>query len=329
MKKTWLFFPLVILCLLLGCSKTVPDHSQPPSANADTPTSSLEMPDAMKEYAENPKTQWMTGILAVVENTEMLRGISRESYEVFTDPGDEIRATVTVQNGLKKTQRFELMVFADGVPVAFTVDGEAYRSYPIDLAPEQKAIEMEFEKDFARNLGRLDFVMSFAENPQAAFHTTTYTLFIEQDGEALVPESLCTTVEQRVGLQGRFTGEVCDAWIWNEGVVPNDIDQTGPGAISLRDGETVLLEAIAAKPGLYRTVLVVDGTPVDFELNGTKHSYLDWESTGTNMIQLPIKLEDVPPSGSIYTVTTPLDADALAQPITASRRIELTANGEE
>ncbi|MBQ8769007.1 MAG: hypothetical protein IJZ15_05140, partial [Oscillospiraceae bacterium] len=86
---------------------------------------------------------------------------------------------------------------------------------------------------------------------------------------------------------------------------------------------------IAGLPGLYRTVFVIDGHPVDFEWNGTQYSYIDWESTGTNMLQLPIKLFNIPPSGSIYTITTPLDADALAQSITASHRIELTADGEE
>ncbi len=325
MKRIWLVLTLALLCLLLGC-RTIPDHPQTPSADDDTVTAALEMPDEMKELSENPKVGWMVGMLAVLEDSKMICGMSSESFEVFTDPGDVIRATVIAQNGLDRTQPFDLMVFADGIPVMFRVGGEEYLSYPIDLIPEQKAIAIEFEKDFSLNLGRLDFVLSYAENPQVTYHLVSYTVWIRQDDEALAPDALCTTVEQREGLRGNYTGEVYDAWIWNEGVLPADIDSVGARVVSLQPGETILLEAVAAKPGLYRTVLVVNGNPVTIETNGTQYPYLDWESTGTNMIQLPVKIADMPTVGSMYTVTTPLDADASAQQIAASGRIELTEN---
>ena len=90
----------------------------------------------------------------------------------------------------------------------------------------------------------------------------------------------------------------------------------------------MLLEAIAAEAGVYRTVLLVNGTAIDFELDGNRYSYLDWESTGENMLQLPITLRDIPGSGSIYTITTPLSSDDLSRFIVASCKVELLT-GEE
>ena len=320
---------LLSLCFLLGCNNIVPDGSEPPSTAETTENSELQMPDGMEAYAENPSVQWMAGMLVILENSEMTSGISSESFEVYADPGDVVQAKVTVQNGLDMTQRYELMVFADGLPIEFTADGKQYQSYPIDLTPQQKTVEITFDKEFDLNLGRLDFVMSFAENPKGTYHLVTYTVWVDLDTEAVQPAALIGTVEQREGLQESFTGEAYGAWFWNEDGPPDETYNAGPKEISFRNGETAILEAIAAKPGLYRTVLVVNGNPVSFESNGKEYFYLDWESTGTNMLQLPVKIENLPPSGSIYTVTTPLGADTLARPIVASGRIELTENGEE
>lgn len=329
MRKTRFLLILLSLCFLLGCNSAVPEGSEPPSTNETAENSALQMPDGMKEYAEDPGVQWMAGMLAVLENSEMIRGISSESFEVYADPGDVVQAEVTVQNGLDMTQRYDLMVFSDGLPIEFTVDGKQYQSYPIDLTPQQKTVEITFEKEFDLNLGRLDFVMSFAGNPQGTYHLVSYPIWVDLDTEAVQPTALCGTVEQRAGLQESFTGETYGAWLWNEGVVPAETDNIGAKTISFQSKEAALLEAIAAKPGLYRTVLVVNGDPVSFESNGEQYFWLDWESTGTNMLQLPVRIADMPPSGSIYTITTPLDADALVQLIAASGRIELIENGEE
>ena len=271
MKKSRLFFVVLSLCFLLGCGRTTVDSTQPPSGDETAPDSALQMPDGMKELVENPSTQLMGGMLVILKNAEMTQRISQESYEVYTDPGDEVRATVTVQNGLDKMQRFDFMVFADGIPVEFTVDGKSYLSYPVDLAPQQKTFEVAFPKEFALNLGRLDFVMSFAENLLQAYHMITYTVWITLDGYPTLPTSLCSTVEQRVGVQNSYSGNTYNSWIWNEDVTPVDTDNAGPTAVSLQEGEKVLCEAITGRPGYYRTVLVVNDTPVEFNINGEKY----------------------------------------------------------
>ena len=328
MKKICMFLVATSVCLLVGCNSATSEHSQIPPTDTHTTTSALEMPDEMKKYAENPNVQWMAGLLVDIEDAVKIESISQERYEVPVPSGGTICATVTMQNGLKETQRYEMMVFADGIPVEFEIEGKQYKSYPIDLTPQYKMIEIKLKKDFALNLGRLDVLLSFSENPQADYHLACYDLWIDLVDEQLVPKSLCTTIEQRIGVKGKYTDESYDAWIWNEGVVPTDIDNAGPRIISIHNEETILFEAISGLPGLYRTVFVMNGHPVDFEWNGTQYSYIDWESTGSNMLQLPIQLTDVPSTGSFYTITTPLNADAMAQPIVASRRIELTASEE-
>ena len=317
------------LCLLMGCTSVNQEFTESPTIETTVASAELKMPESMKDLAENPDVQWMAGMLAVLDDVEMVSGISQDSFEIFTDPGDVIRATITAQNGLDLSQRFDLMVFADGVPMEFEVEGKLYRTYPMVLTQQQICVQLEFRKNFALNIGRLDFFLSLAENNRADSHMLAYTMWIDIDGEAVTPDTLFTVVDQRTGLRGTHTGGAYHSWIWNEGYFPIETDYTGPRALSIQNGETVLLEVIAAKEGMYRTVLVVNGTPSDFEVNGNRCTYVDWASTGTNMLQLPITLNDLPSSGCIYTITTPLTTEERAQFLLASGKVEFLADVEE
>lgn len=329
MKKVWLYLLVLCLYLLMGCSSVKQELSQPPATENTISSAELKMPDSMSNLAENPNVRWMVGMLAVLDDVEMVSGISQDSFEVYTDPGDVIRATITAQNGLDVSQRFDLMVFADGVPMEFEVEGKLYHTYPMVLTQQQITVKLKFRKDFALNLGRLDFIISLAENKQIDSHLLAYTMWIDLKSEPSSPDALCSVVEQRIGVQQAYTGGAYNSWLWNEGYVPLETDFAGPRAISIQDNEKVLLEAIASNKGLYRTALIVNGSPVDFDVDGSKYSYIDWESTGTNMLQLPITLIDVPSSGSLYTITTPLTKTELAQFIRASGKIELVADTGE
>lgn len=323
-------FLIVCICLLMSCSSNVPANTQMQDAETNTTSAAeLNMPDAMKEYAEDPRVQWMAGMVVALENAEMIQGISEDGFEVYSDPGEEVQAAIIVQNGLDKTQSFDLMVFADGVPVEFQLNGEVYKSYSVDLTPWQKMIEIEFEKDFLLNMGRLDFVMSYGENPQEDYHMVNYTVWIDLAEEALQPVELGSTVEQRTGVKGRYSGGSYNAWFWNEGIIPEDSQAVGQRTITIREQEKILLEAIASKAGQYRTVVVVNGMPIEFEIDGVKKSYLDWKSTGTNMLQVPIALLEEPSAGCICTITTPLTTENRAEYIVGSGMIELIANAEE
>ncbi len=77
-------------------------------------------------------------------------------------------------------------------------------------------------------------------------------------------------------------------------------------------GKRFLFESIASRSGLYRTVLILDGQPLSFTIEGELYSWLDWRSSGTDMLQIPIKLsEDCEKSGSFFAVSTPIDTESL------------------
>ena len=323
-------FLVVCICLLTSCSRIVPVNTQLQETEGNTTSSTeLNMPDAMKEFVDDSRVQWMAGMLVELTNAEIIQAISKTGFEGYSDPGNEVKVAFIVQNGLNKTQTFDLMVFADGVPVEFKMHNESYTSYSIELTPWQKMFEIEFEKEFALNMGRLDFVMSYSENPQEDYHMANYTVWIDLEGEALHPVELSTTVEQRSGVRERYSGGSYNAWFWNEGYIPADTVAVGSRSITIQDKETILLEAIASKTGLYRTVVIINGTPVEFEYQGANKSYLDWESTGTNMLQVPITLSEATSSGRICTITTPLTREYRAEHIVGSGMIELIANTED
>ena len=329
MKKTQIVLLVLLFSMLTACSCTTLDNEQLANTGGISSVGQLQMPEAMKDIVEHPNVQWMAGILVMLDNAEMIHGISQDRFEVYSNPGNIIRATITVQNGLDQSQRFDLMVFEDGIPVAFEVDGKTHQTYPLVLTNQQSSINLEFKNEFPQNMGRLDFVLSFAESPRADSHLLTYSMWINTDEEPLNTSLLTKTVEQRLGLQDSYSGGAYNSWFWEEGIIPAETDNIGPRAISVQNGETILLEAIAAKPGTYRTVLVADGIPIIFESAGNQYSYIDWESTGTNMLQLPITFSKLPSTGSIYTITTPLTTDDLAQSILASGKVELIASVEE
>lgn len=327
MRKIPLILMVMCLCLMAACNAIEQNSSL--FAEHDCTGSAYGVPDAMKQFSENPDTQWMAGMWVTIKNSTLLHTNSPENFEILSDPGELIQATVIVQNGLNLTQNYYLMVFADGIPVEFRIDGEPWISYPVELTPQRKPINIEFAKEFSLNLGRLDFVLLFDEDPLADHFLASYTVWIDFDKEPQYPTSLCPMVEQREGLQGSYSSGAYNAWLWNESIVPLNTDNTGPRSISLQEGETILLEAIASRPGLYRTVLIVDGIPMGFESNGKHYTYFDWKSAGIDMLQLPVELNAIPSTGSIYTITTPLDTETLSLFIVASGKIEIIANGKE
>ena len=332
MRKTRFLLILLALCFLLGCSNTVPEGSQPPSANETTENTEPQMPDETEAQTEKPNIKWMPWagtVMVDLKNSKIISQQTEDSWIVYADPGDVIQAKVRCNNDLDVTVPCEFMVFADGLPMEFTVDGKQYQSYHFDFAPDKTAFEITFEKKFDLNLGRLDFVISSPGNPQAMYHSFSYPIWVDLDTEPVQPTALFETVEQREGVEGCFGGGAHSSWLWNEDGPPDETYPIGPKKISFREGETAVMESIISKPGLYRTVLIVNGDPVSFASNGEEYFYLDWESTDTNMLQLPVEIENLHLSGSFYTVTTPLDTEDRLGRCAVSWRTELLENGEE
>ena len=295
-----------------------------------------EMPDAMKAFAQNDSTEWMAGIWVDLPNCEMLPENTISGITSYSNKDETIEATITVQNGLGKPQSYFLMVLEDGLPVEYMIDGIAYFTYLIELTSSPNTLHLEFSSDFSLHMGRLDFLLFYNENPRSDYHMTTYTVWLDQedqiDKEEKLPANLQTTVAQRVGVQGRFTNAAYGAWFWKGNFQIAESDQIGPREITIDQGETLLLEAIISRPGKYRTIVILDGEPISFTVDGETCTYVDWEADGTNMLQVPIGFsEDLVARNSIFTVTTPLGMESMTFDTLASFKIPVNAPsaGEE
>lgn len=310
-------------CLLVGCSNIDLNDLETHNPENTTSVAELKMPEELKKLTPNPNVQWMVGMQVVLVGTEKIPSSLLENDSIYANPDNIIRAIIMLQNGLESSQRYELMVFADGVPIEFKINENVYLSYTMELTSQKKTIELEFSNEFESNMGRLDFILSFAEDPQATCHLLTCSKWIKNDNGFIQPTDLIHTINQRSGVSGCYNGDVYNSWVWNEEHILGETDSVGPSAIWISKEESLLLEAIASNPGLYRTVVIVNGMPQDIVVNGKQYSYLDWESTGSNMLQIPIILTNVPLEGSVYTVTTPLGADTYTQLTKSSVRTEL------
>lgn len=297
-------------------SEPVPSESVP----SDTSDVGLEMPDEMKQYLGNEALEWMVGMLPKLTNCTMSQQKIEEYIDIYSCTEDTIQAEVILQNGIDLAQPYFFMVFADGAPVEFELGGETYLSYPLELEGGMR-LEIEFRAEFSQQLGRLDFLLFFDGNPKSDFHMSAYTIWVERSEEVQLPSVLRETIPQRGGLMGSFSGGSYGAWLYSSERPPTRTDNVGPRGLTIPEDGSVLFEAVASRPGLYRTVLVLDGQPISFTIGGEQASYLDWESAGSDMLQLPIELPvGDGEGGSFFAVTTPLELDAISTQSLASTK---------
>ncbi len=291
-------------------------------------TNDKEMPNAMKELAQEKTAEWMAGMWVELPNCKTMQGDDVSGIDIYSCTEDVIQATVTLQNGLNKAQSYYLMVLADGVPVEYHIGKNTYQTYPVELTTTQKVLDLELRSEFSLHLGRLDFLLFYDENPKSDYHMTTYTVWLSQTESEQIPLTLQSTVEQREGIQDRFTNGSYGAWLWNEDAQPTSTDQIGSREITIRQGEKPLLEVITSRPGLYRTIVMLDGQPVSFTVEGERHIWVDWESNGKDMLQIPIELSENTAKGSFFTVTTPLGAESISISNLASFKIQIVDSPE-
>lgn len=213
------------------------------------------------------------------------------------------------------------MLLADGIPMKFSVEQESVLTYPINLK-DTIYLEVDFTPEFERNIGRLDFLLFFDENPEADYHMMSYTVWMEQPEGAESPSAMEETIVQREGLEESFQDNAYGAWLWKAESPPSCLDNIGSKSITVRNNEKLLLEAIAAKAGQYRTLLIADRNPVSADFAETVRDYLDWESDGSNMLQIPFRFPDNGQEElSFFTVTIPIGENCLAEQSMASPRI--------
>lgn len=313
---------VVLLTIVLIVASTACNIVHP--ENSSQLVEEKEMPDAMKELAENEAVEWMAGLWVELTNCTM-QPDAPSGVDTYSCQENVVQVSVTLQNGLDKVQPYYLCVFADGIPVEFRVEGSMYQAYAIDLGANQMSVDMEFQPEFSLRLGRLDFLLFFDGNPQSDFHMTSYTVCLEQNEEEREPTVLQKTIRQRAGVKESFVNGAYGAWLWDEDTPPMESDSTGQREAAIRDGGRFLLEAIASRAGTYRTVMMIGGQPVSFvDEEGQRLSWLDWESGGEDMLQIPVDLaEGSAIRGSFFAVTTPLGVESLSLPSLASSKIQL------
>ena len=281
----------------------------------------MQMPEQMKELAEEETVEWMAGMRVDLPECTRRQEDIAANVDSYLYTGDVIHAALTLQNGLIREQEYFLMLLADGIPMEFNVGEETVLAYPVNLK-DSVYLEISFLPVFERNLGRLDFLLFYDENPESDYHMMSYTVWMEQPEENEKPLVFQETIAQREGLEDSFKGNTYGAWLWKASALPSSLDNIGPKAITAESGEMLLLEVVAAGAGEYRTLLIAGRNPVFIDCGGTVHEYLDWESDGSNMLQIPFCFPDnVQEKFSFFTVTTPLGENHLVDQSMASPKI--------
>ncbi len=309
----WLM-PVVVVAVVLLLASFV---------NRTAPKS--DIPEEVQELAENDDILWLSGMWVTITNCKLSDNEHATGIDTYISDDTHVNASVTAQNALDVVQPYYLMVFADGVPMKFEIMGDSYYAYPIELSSEKITMDLMFSPDFSLNIGRIDFLLFFDGDEKSDYHLNSYTVLLAQEGEPQIPSILQTTTAQRDILKGSHNDGTYGAWLWNEKLQPSESDFMGPRDIVLKKGENVLLEAIASKPGLYRTVLINDGRPISFTLEASDHIWLDWKSSGTDMLQTNMILDTASINdGSFFTVSTPICMEDITTSCLASPKIKVT-----
>lgn len=306
--------PMVVIAVVLLLASSV-----------NRPTPKSDMPEEVQELAENDDILWLSGMWVTLTNCKLSDNEHATGIDTYISDDTHVNASVTAQNALDVVQPYYLMVFADGVPMEFEIMGDSYYSYPIELSSEKISMDLAFSPEFSLNIGRVDFLLFFDGDEKSDYHLNSYTVLLTQNGEPQIPSVLQITTPQRDILKGSHSDGTYSAWLWNENGQCSESDFMGPRDIILHKDETVLLEAIASKPGLYRTVLINDGRPISFSLEASDHIWLDWKSSGTDMLQTNMILDTASINdGSFFTVSTPICMEDITTSCLASPKIKVT-----
>ena len=127
---------LFAACLLLAACQAEDPENRLETTPEETGSTEKEMPDVMKELAQNEAVEWMAGLWVEIPSGELQE--RTQGVEAYACESSGIQATVTLQNGLEKIQPYYLMVFADGLPVEFQIEGDTYQRYPLELTPSRR-----------------------------------------------------------------------------------------------------------------------------------------------------------------------------------------------
>lgn len=319
---------ILVVCIGIFGGYSNGCHDKSCNNNDSSGISGLRKPDEMIEIAKDSNVEWMSGIWVDLPECEREEPIDETIVDTYICQEKRISATVVLQNGLDLTQPYYLLILADGVPTNFTIEEETFTKYSLMLSNQQTTLNIKLEPTFCNDLGRLDFLLFYDGNPLSDFHMTGYTVHLISDYSdsytSLCATNLRDTIPQRKGLIGTFNDETYNAWLWNGDYYPSEEDNVGARKL-LVDDSSFLFEAVAANPGIYRTILLMDGNPMPFSCDGKSLDYLDWTSEEMEMLQVPIDIDFWGnEKSSFFTVSTPLGDERLSSKNLVSGKIQLS-----
>lgn len=319
---------LLAICLgfFAGIS-SLDKNSKPHSDTEQGAASGLIMPEEMKKIAQDTDVEWMSGIWVDLPDYERQELTDETGVDTFICKDKRINATVVLQNGLEQTQPYYLLVLADGIPTNFVVENETYVKYSLMLSSQQTTLNIELEPYFCNNLGRLDFLLLYDGNPLSDYHMTGYTICLKRSSgsdDFALPENLFSTIEQREGLLGAYEDGAYDAWLWDNRDILSKNAHSGPRELTIDSQSSITFEAVAAKAGLYRTILLLNGETIAFVSEGDTFNYCDWVSKEKEMLQIPVQMDFFSEeTAGFFTISTPLDAENISCKSLASKKIQL------
>lgn len=294
----------------------------------------LHMPDGLNELSEDSSVKWMAGIWVDLPECVMQETSQVSQIDTYESNGKKkFSATVVVQNGLDQIQKYYMVILDDGIPTDFSIDGKTYTKYAFMLSNQQSEMNIELEPSFSENLGRLDFLLFYDEDPCSDYHMSSYTVRILQSSEKSTTDQtshLFDTIPQRKEVQEMFENTEYAVTLLDDKNQLITLDDSGKRSVLTNSHPTLKLESVIKKQGKYRTILMRDGIPIPFENGKTTYPYCDWIPQKTEMLSTPIQIDlQGIKSASIYTVSTPIDPEAFSDCCVASQKTQLINQSEK
>ncbi|MDR2589710.1 MAG: hypothetical protein LBC71_01795 [Oscillospiraceae bacterium] len=275
--KYYTFTLLFILILLTSCKHTDAENS---------PTS-----NPMHDLFPNANMTWMARLDVQMPTQDLY---IHEVYNIweFEYEGGEIAANVIFENGLDGTATMGLMIFSDGVPIQFTVDGYNEQTMFYTLSVEGLVIiPVRFTPEFSFTTGTLDFIQFHNIYNNGVQHHSGSMRIIADVQEALLherymPTFATTPARNSLGLASDTS---YDSWLWQPDFDFSMHGTPGWTTITIGDTNSLLFEAITGLEGIYRTTIFIDykAIPVDDD-----YYTFEWITDGENVLTFLLNIDD-------------------------------------
>ncbi|MBQ6550896.1 MAG: hypothetical protein IJL78_05770 [Lachnospiraceae bacterium] len=226
-----------------------------------------------------------------------------ESIDVVRCNGEKIKADLEIFTGTDSYVSCSLIILRDGAPASYTIDGESCDSYHIYVSGPRR-LTVEIEPEFDLHIGRLEFFLVNDQRKPHEIMCRNWMFVVEQDEEPVMPEELHETVHQREMVLGGFRGNAVCSWLWKADDEDREKTTVGPYTIYYHPGDDLILEGVSGEPGYYRTVLLSGGRYAGVYENGQKIPWIDWQSTGDDMLEFTFCLNEMRDEEEVVAMIT-------------------------